>query len=174
MRRIIGFLAAGMFIVSSLTGCGASTSEPDDYVTNDGYESEPADTVLTETDTSKSISREDIKVGVLYISDPADGSGYSYTHDLGILGMQSNLGLSDDQIERKIVDDADTEGTKAAIEECISDGCNIIFSTSWGYMGPLLKWRKNIQRYIFPMAQDTCRMARISIIISVEFTSQDI
>ena len=134
MRRIIGFLAAGMFIVSSLTGCGASTSEPDDYVTNDGYESEPADTVLTETDTSKSISREDIKVGVLYISDPADGSGYSYTHDLGILGMQSNLGLSDDQIERKIVDDADTEGTKAAIEECISDGCNIIFSTSWGYM----------------------------------------
>lgn len=137
-RRIIGFLAAGMLIVSSLSGCGASTSEPDDYVTNDGYESEPVDTVQTETDTSKSISREDIKVGVLYISDPAEGSGYSYTHDLGILGMQSNLGLSDDQIKRKIVDDADTEGTKAAIEaaieECISDGCNIIFSTSWGYM----------------------------------------
>lgn len=133
-RRIIGFLAAGMLIVSSLSGCGASTSEPDDYVTNDGYESEPVDTVQTETDTSKSISREDIKVGVLYISDPADGSGYSYTHDLGILGMQSNLGLSDDQIKRKIVDDADTEGTKAAIEECISDGCNIIFTTSWGYM----------------------------------------
>ena len=131
-RRIIGFLAAGMLIVSSLSGCGASTSEPDDYVTNDGYESEPVDTVQTETDTSKSISREDIKVGVLYISDPAEGSGYSYTHDLGILGMQSNLGLSDDQIKRKIVDDADTEGTKAAIEECISDGCNIIFSTSWG------------------------------------------
>ena len=37
-RRIIGFLVAGMFIVSNLTGCGASASEPDDYVTNDGYE----------------------------------------------------------------------------------------------------------------------------------------
>lgn len=133
-RRIIGFFASGMLIVSSLTGCGASTSEPDDYVTNNGYVSEPANTVQTGTDTSKSVSREDIKVGVLYITDPADGSGYSYTHDLGILGMQSNLGLSDDQIERKIVDDADTEGTKEAIEECISDGCNIIFSTSWGYM----------------------------------------
>lgn len=133
-RRIIGFLAAGVLIVSSLTGCGASTLEPDDYVTNYGYDSEPTDTVQKKTNTSKSISREDIKVGVLYISDPADGSGYSYTHDLGILGMQSNLGLSDDQIKRKIVDDADTEGTKAAIEECISDGCNIIFTTSWGYM----------------------------------------
>lgn len=132
-RRIIGFLAAGMLIACSLVGCGES-AEPDDYVTNDGYESEPADTVQTETDTSKSMSREEIKVGVLYISDPADGSGYSYTHDLGILGMQSNLGLSDDQIERKIVSDADKEGTKAAIEECISDGCNIIFCTSWGYM----------------------------------------
>lgn len=133
-RRIIGFLVAGMFIVSNLTGCGASASEPDDYVTNDGYEVASGEMAQTETDTSKAVSKEDIKVGVLYISDPAEGSGYSYTHDLGILGMQSNLGLSDDQIERKIVDDSDAEGTKAAIEECVSDGCNIIFTTSWGYM----------------------------------------
>lgn len=133
-RKILGILAVGMLISNILTGCGASTSEPDDYVTNVGYELESADVVQEETDISKSISREDIKVGVLYISDPAEGSGYSYTHDLGILGMQSNLGLADDQIERKIVDDTDTEGTKIAIKECISDGCNIIFCTSWGYM----------------------------------------
>ena len=49
-------------------------------------------------------------------------------------GMQENLLLSDDQIERKIVDDTDEDGTKKAIEECVSDGCNIIFTTSWGYM----------------------------------------
>ena len=87
-----------------------------------------------EPDTAKGISKENIKVGVLYISDPSEGSGYSYTHELGILGMQSNLGLTEDQIERKIVDDTDIEETRAAIEECISDGCNIIFTTSWGYM----------------------------------------
>lgn len=133
-RKIAGFLAAGMLMAGSLAGCAESSAEPDDYVTNDGYESEPADIVQAKTDTAESISVEKIKVGVLYISDPAEGSGYSYTHDLGILGMQSNLGLSDDQIERKIVDDADTEGTKAAIEECISEDCNIIFTTSWGYM----------------------------------------
>ena len=63
-----------------------------------------------------------------------EGSGYSYTHDLGVKGMQENLLLSDDQIERKIVDDTDEDGTKKAIEECVSDGCNIIFTTSWGYM----------------------------------------
>lgn len=127
--RIIGFLAAVILIASSLTGCGESASNPDDYVTNDGYELNNE-----KKDTSKSISKEDIKIGVLYISDPSEGDGYSYTHDLGILGMQSNLGLSDEQIERKIVEDTDAEGTTAAIEECISDGCNIIFTTSWGYM----------------------------------------
>lgn len=125
---------AGMLVVSNLTGCGTGATEPDDYVTNEGYELSSDNTDQADTETSKSISKEEIKVGVLYISDPSEGSGYSYTHDLGILGMQSNLALSDDQIERKIVDDADAEATKKAIEECISDGCNIIFTTSWGYM----------------------------------------
>lgn len=30
------------------------------------------------------------------------GSGYTYTHDLGIQAMQQNLGLSDEQIDRKL------------------------------------------------------------------------
>lgn len=139
-RKILALLLVGTMMVGSLTGCGSGTSEPDDYVTNEGYEIASDDTGQTDTeadegaDTSKAINKEDIKVGVLYISDPGEGSGYSYTHDLGILGMQSNLGLTDDQIERKIVDDADAKATRKAIEECISDGCNILFTTSWGYM----------------------------------------
>lgn len=137
-NRITAVVASAIFLSGILAGCGAGVSEPDDYVTNEGYEIVAEAAGVTETsadvDTSEKISTEDIKVGVLYITDPAEGSGYSYTHDLGILGMQSNLGLSDDQIVRKIVDDGDTEGTRTAIEECISDGCNIIFTTSWGYM----------------------------------------
>ena len=79
--------------------------------------------------------KDEIKVGVLHLSDPAEGSGYTYTHDLGIQGMQQNLGLSDDQIVRKInVSDSDEDATKQAIQECIDEGCNIIFATSWGYM----------------------------------------
>ncbi|MCI5883824.1 MAG: BMP family ABC transporter substrate-binding protein, partial [Eubacterium sp.] len=55
--------------------------------------------------------------------------------DLGIQGMQQNLGLSDDQIIRKInVDDTDEKATEKAIKECIDEGCNVIFATSWGYM----------------------------------------
>lgn len=113
-----------------LTGCGAGkTGTPDDYATNKGYEED-----VTQKKGSGGIAKEDIKVGVLYLSDPAEGSGYSYTHDLGVKGMQENLLLSDDQIERKIVDDSDEKMTEKAIEECVADGCNIIFTTSWGYM----------------------------------------
>ena len=139
--------AAGLLLVLGFgtMGCGASDGEPDDYATNDGYTgtAQKTKTVSTasasgETDTDDTgaggIAKDAVKVGVLYISDPAEGSGYSYTHDLGIIGMQDNLGLSDDQVERKIVDDGDADATRAAIEECISDGCNIIFTTSWGYM----------------------------------------
>jgi len=137
-KRIAGMLAVSMFMLGILTGCGAGALGLDDYVTNDGYETVSVlDNVVeagTNADSSNKISAKNIKIGVLYISDPAEGSGYSYTHDLGILGMQSNLGLSDSQIVRKVVDDLDTEGTRTAIEECISDGCNMIFTTSWGYM----------------------------------------
>lgn len=142
-RKILGVLMTGILMAGSLVGCGQSTVEPDDYVTNEGYELSEGNSAKTEEGSEsgtakedKGIPKENIKVGVLYITDPAEGSGYSYTHDLGIVGMQSNLGLSDEQVERKIVEDGDVEGTKTAIEECISDGCNIIFTTSWGYMEP--------------------------------------
>ncbi len=136
MKKIAYFIAI-LFLISNMTGCKRETVTPDDYATNSGYEISEENSVntnITQANTTQDINKENIKVGVLFISDPAEGSGYSYTHDLGILGMQDNLGLSDQQIERKIVNDTDTEGTRAAIEEFVADGCNVIFATSWGYM----------------------------------------
>ena len=128
--------AVGRFL---LAGCGADT-QIDDYAINDGAESvqQTAGTESAATTTAtEGIPKDEIKVGVLHLSDPAEGSGYTYTHDLGIQGMQQNLGLSDDQIVRKInVPDSDEDATKQAIQECIDEGCNIIFTTSWGYMEP--------------------------------------
>ena len=132
MRKKRIWKKAAMLLSATLllTGCGAGTSgTPDDYATNKGYEEDTA-----QKGSSDGIAKEDIKVGVLYLSDPSEGSGYSYTHDLGVKGMQENLLLSYDQIERKIVDDSDEKATEKAIEECVADGCNIIFTPSWGYM----------------------------------------
>ena len=147
-----------------LTGCG-NTGEVDDYATNIGYEARGSNgtTQVVQSESGSSattqtagIPKEEIKVGVLHLSDPAEGSGYTYTHDLGIQGMQQNLGLSDDQIIRKInVNDSDTQEARQAIQECIDEGCNIIFTTSWGIWKLQRKWRKNIRTCTSPMAPAT-------------------
>lgn len=84
-------------MVAMLAGCGQSKKEPDDYATNN-VKSEKTDSAKK---TSEGIAKDKIKVGVVHLSDPAEGSGYTYTHELGIQGMQKNLGLSDEQIVRK-------------------------------------------------------------------------
>lgn len=140
MKKVSKKLAALFAGCLMLTGCSAGT-QIDDYATNLTTDSSGQNTqgqlqVQSETQTSsKGISKDDIKVGVIHLSDPSEGSGYTYTHDLGIQGMQQNLGLSDEQIVRKLnVADSDADATREAIKECIDEGCNIIFTTSWGYM----------------------------------------
>ena len=137
----------------------------DDYATNIGYEARGSNgtTQVVQSESGSSattqtagIPKEEIKVGVLHLSDPAEGSGYTYTHDLGIQGMQQNLGLSDDQIIRKInVNDSDTQETRQAIQECIDEGCNIIFTTSWGYMETTAEMAEEYPDVYFPMAPAT-------------------
>lgn len=82
------------------------------------------------------ISAKDLKIGVLYIGSSEDTSGYTYAHELGIQGMVANLGLSDSQIVRKDnINDGDEAAVQKALEECMDAGCNVVFTTSWGYMG---------------------------------------
>mgnify|MGYP000000706470 FL=1 len=139
MKKRMIKLTGALLVIASLvfSGCGKST-QLDDYATNEGTDRAEEGTEAVSDNTSGDtggIPKDEIKVGVIHLSDPADGSGYTYTHDLGIQGMQQNLNLSDDQIVRKInISDTDADATRAAIQECIDEGCNIIFTTSWGYM----------------------------------------
>lgn len=139
MKKRMIKLTGALLLIASLvfSGCGKST-QLDDYATNEGSDSTEEGTEAVADNTSGDtggIPKDEIKVGVIHLSDPADGSGYTYTHDLGIQGMQQNLNLSDDQIVRKInISDTDADATRAAIQEGIDEGCNIIFTTSWGYM----------------------------------------
>ena len=114
-----------------LAGCGTVT-QIDDYATNnvEGGTEQTASADTSTAGNSEAIPKDEIKVGVIHLADPAEGSGYTYTHDLGIQGMQQNLGLSDSQIIRKNnVSDTDAEATHKAIKECIDAGCNVIFTT---------------------------------------------
>lgn len=126
-KKVIALALALVMTAAVLAGCGKKDSQEEG-----------------KTDTS------DFKVGVIHIGDPADGAGYSYAHDLGIQDMQKNLNLKDDQIIRKInISDTDAAATKNAIEECIADGCKIIFGTSWGYMDTMAELAEKYPDVIF-------------------------
>lgn len=123
-KKIVALVLA-LVLVFALAACGGNT---DTTPSGDG-------TSTGEKQPMPAIAKDDIKVGVLHIGDPADGAGYSYAHDSGIVEMQKAIGLRDDQIIRKnnVADDNDT-AIETALNELIEAGCNIIFATSWGYM----------------------------------------
>ena len=137
LKKILAAVLASATMLFAATACGGNTA---DTTTENGDAA--ATTAATEGNdaadaaaTGKKIAKEDLKIGVIHIGNPADGSGYTYAHDLGIQGMQANLGLEDSQIVRKNnVSDGDPTATETAIRECIEEGCNVIFGTSWGYM----------------------------------------
>lgn len=131
-KKLLSLLMVSALVLIMVTGCGTKngTTDPTSGQAGDSSNGENKGDGLFAP-----IKKEDIKVGVLHITDPAEGSGYTYTHDIGIQGMQKSLGLADNQIVRKNnVSDSDEVAIQTAIEELIEDGCNIIFATSWGYM----------------------------------------
>ena len=82
---------------------------------------------------NKDKADDEFKVGVIHIGNPAF-PGYTQAHDNGIVEMQQALGLKDSQIVRKLeVSDTDAAEIRTAIEDCIAQGCNIIYGTSFGY-----------------------------------------
>ena len=160
MKKKVLSLMVTLALLAGLTGCG-SNDVIVDIVTNDGVEeteaaneSEKADgeakseakeetkeTADTNPAGCKTIALSDIKVGVLYIGSSEDTSGYTYAHEIGIQGMVSNLGMKDNQVCRKDnIDDNDEKAVTKALDECIEDGCNVIFGTSWGYMEKMAEY----------------------------------
>lgn len=142
MKRKILSLLMTFCMVFSLTSCGRG-GKVVDMVTNDTGEktevSQNSDTAKKAADTNKAgmktISKDELKIGVLYIGSASETSGYTYAHEIGIQGMANNIGLSDNQIVRKeSVSDSDGKAIKAALQDCVDKKCNVIFTTSWGYM----------------------------------------
>ena len=145
-RVIVAFLTS---VVLCMTGCGSdvivdvvsnNVSETDagDVQNNANKDVEASEEEKTDKLNKaglKVIAKDDIKVGVMYIGSSEDESGYTYAHELGIRSMISNIGLKEEQVIRKDnVDDTDTKAIEKAFDELIEEGCNVVFTTSWGYM----------------------------------------
>ncbi|HBV67379.1 MAG TPA: BMP family ABC transporter substrate-binding protein [Clostridiales bacterium] len=152
MKKLLSIILS-LALILSLSACASGTSAPEQPKT-EGPKTEAPKTEQPAESGSKgvlpAIAKENIKVAVIHIGNPADGSGYTYAHDQGIVGMQKALNLSDSQIIRKNnVNDTDPTATETAILEAIEEGANIVFGTSWGYMDTLEALAEEYPEVIF-------------------------
>ncbi|MDD3172900.1 MAG: BMP family ABC transporter substrate-binding protein [Herbinix sp.] len=152
LKKLVSFILVAVMVLS-FTACGSKKESTDAGNTAAPTEAtaEATGAATTETATTREpIAKENIKVAVIHIGDPADGAGYTFAHDQGIVAMQTALGLSDDQIIRKNnVNDADAAAIRTAMEECIEEGANIIFGTSWGYMDTMKELAEEYSEVVF-------------------------
>jgi len=81
----------------------------------------------------------DVKACFVYVG-PVGDFGWSYQHDRGRLAVEEKFG---DKVETAYLESV-PEGPDAerAIERFAREGCNIIFTTSFGYMNPTIKVAK--------------------------------
>ena len=77
------------------------------------------------------IAKEDLKIGFVHIGDESD-KGYTYNMVAGTNEMVAALGLSEDQLVVKY-NTTEDEACADAINECLDAGCQIIFTTSYGF-----------------------------------------
>ena len=134
MRKVVSVLLSAAMALSLCAGCSSSSSDTADTKAAEEKGADAADTEAGEAaeGVMPAVAKEDLKVGVIHIGNPADGSGYSYTHDQGIVAMQKAVGLEDDQIIRKNnVADDDQTAIETAMRECVEEGCQIIFFQSY-------------------------------------------
>ena len=67
---------------------------------------------------------------------PIGDFGWTYQHNQGRLAVEKELG---DKVETAYVENVPEADSERAIERLARDGCNIIFTTSFGFMEPTLK-----------------------------------
>lgn len=91
----------------------------------------------------KPIKKENLKVGFVYIGDINDG-GYTQSHDKGRLALEAE-GIKC-LYKEDVPESADCE---TAIRELIDQGCNVIYTTSFGFMQYTAKVAKEYPNVYF-------------------------
>ncbi|MCI8650596.1 MAG: BMP family ABC transporter substrate-binding protein [Anaerotruncus sp.] len=154
-NKVIALLMAAAMLVA--TGCSATPDTPASSAAPapaasseassetpseapDEQAEEPLDdwSAKTGATTFPAIAKEDIKAGFVYVGDVGD-MGYSYAHDQGRQSMIANLGLDESQV--LVVTNVPEDSTcEDQLRNLIDQGCNIIFTTSFGHM----EWTANV------------------------------
>ena len=134
MRKLVSVVLAAVMAVS-LSACGSSKPAETTAAgaAETAAETTAAGAAAAETTAAvagSGIAKEDLKVGFIYIGD--ENEGYTAAHYAGALEMKEALGLTDDQLIIKWNIPEDETCYDAAVD-LADQGCNIIFSNSFGH-----------------------------------------
>lgn len=102
--KVLGFVLSLAFV---LTGCATSTA----------------------SGSSKEVEGSKVKVGFIYNGTKNDG-GWSASHEAGRVDLEEALGV--ETMFKEAV--PETQEVEKVARDMIDSGCNVIFSTSYGYM----------------------------------------
>ena len=151
MKKILALLLA-LCMIFALAACGSSESsapaeKPAEEPAEEGAEA-PED-VLPEVDENElpedvpepaseesaapageGISADELIVGMVCVED--ENSGYDYAHIEGVETAMETLGIPAENLILK-VDIGETDECADAIEDCIQQGADIVFTDSYGH-----------------------------------------
>lgn len=114
MKKVMALLLA-LTLVFALAACGTKT---------------PAASASPEASAPAATEASDVKIGVILVHD--ENTGYDYAHIEGIKKAAAALGISDDQIIWKY-NVSEDEGCYDTATDLVEQGCNYIFSDSYGH-----------------------------------------
>ena len=130
MKRMLALLLCLMLVASLFVGCDGKPTPAN----NGGETAAPADNgneAPADDGGEAPAANSDIKVGVVLVGD--ENEGYTLAHINGLKEAAKNLGLSEtDNFVWKYAIGED-ETCKTAIEDCIDQGCTLVFTNSYGH-----------------------------------------
>ncbi len=130
MKKILCVLLS-LSMVFAVAACGSTATS--EAPASEAAMSEAAASGAAPAEAGGPVAPEDLLIGVVHPMDPSD-QGYTFNHDLGTKYMLEELGLSEDQYIPKFnVSDQDPAAIRAAIQELVEAGCQIIFTTTYSY-----------------------------------------
>lgn len=120
LKKIISVAIVCAFALTLLVGCGQNAA-------NNGG------TTKAQNGTSgATMKASDIKVGFIYVG-PVTDNGWTKAHDNGRAYLEDSIPGVKTMIKESVPEGADA---LTSINEMIDQGCNVIFTTSFGYMDP--------------------------------------
>jgi basic membrane protein A and related proteins len=90
-----------------------------------------------------------LKIGFCY-SGPIGGGGWTYQHELGRLQVEKTFG---DKVKTVYVENVpETADAERVIRQFVQQGCDLIFTTSFGFMEPTIRVAKQFPKVMFEHA----------------------